>query len=307
MAEHPNGTSYEPNLLDHAPPGAMCLGCRYDISGMDIRAKCPECGDRIAPLVNNICIERANPEFLRAIDEGTHRAWKAGLVALAGLALLCAGYTMSTKGLATNASLFGTLMGSSLLFVSIGLAIYACWHLGHARMPGEEPRIKTLRKAIPITAVIVAAVAVASACIMILIAMGLVEPDRRSLLSRFFILWIVYPFVPIYIMIFLQMLAGRSRVLNSHILPALIVAGFFALMLMPVTLSSSNSELFALFGIRVANPYPFRIVASVDPAYVWPAGLGTNIILALVAIAYFRKGMGFPATSADPPHEPPRL
>lgn len=306
MPEQSPISAFEPDLLDHAPPGAMCLGCRYDISGMDIRAKCPECGDRIAPSVNNICIEHAHPEFLHALDRGTQLARKAGLVALAGLALLCAGYTMATKGLAANASLLGTLTGSGLLFVSIGLAIPACWLLGHARMPGEEPRLKTLRRLIPISAITVAAVATASACLLILIAIGLVVPDRRSLFSRFIILWMVYPFVPIYIVMYLQMLAGRSRVLKPHALLALGIAGFFALMIMPVTLSASSSEMMALFGIRATNPYPFRIVAFVDPAYVWPVGLGINIILALVAIAYFRKGMGLTATSASPPPAPPR-
>lgn len=82
MTENPDQSSKtdvaDPELLDTAPPGAMCLGCRYDIGGMDIRAKCHECGDRIAPSVNFISLEHAPPAFLSALDRGTRGLNKAG-------------------------------------------------------------------------------------------------------------------------------------------------------------------------------------------------------------------------------------
>ncbi|MFI4881061.1 MAG: hypothetical protein ACIAQU_00590 [Phycisphaerales bacterium JB064] len=306
MPEDSASTPIEPELLDTAPVGAMCLGCRYDISGMDIRAKCPECGDRIAPSVNFISLEHVHPSVLRGLEVGTRQARQAGLIALCGLLLLCAGYMLGTKGLPGNVTLFGTLVGSGLLLVASGLAFFACRSIARARISGEEQKLRTLRKALPICAMGAIAIAVLSAILFLLTAAGQIYPHRRNFFSYFFILWMVYPFVPIYLVFYLQMLADRSRVLRARVLLVLAIAGFFSMMLMPTALSSGHAELFGLFGIHVTNPYPTSSFLPFDPAYVWPVSLGTNIALALIAIAYVRKHMGFAVTLEDPSPEPPR-
>ena len=282
----------DPEILENAPPGAMCLGCRYDISGMDIRAKCPECGDRIAPSVNNISLEHAGPDILRALEAGTRQAKQAGLIAILGLLLLCVAYTLGNRGVPTTIALFGTLLGAVLLLISTGLAILASRTVCKHRIAGEDGKLKTMRTVLPICAVAAAAIAGLSAIMFALVATRQILPHGRSFLSYYFVLWMAFPFVPIYFTFYLQMLAQRSRALSARVLAALAGAGFLGLILMPTVVTSSSHALFALFGIHVPSRFPAVGILPGDPAYVWPTALAFNIGLALAAISYFRRGLG---------------
>jgi hypothetical protein len=303
MADQP--PSPEPDLLDNAPAGAMCLGCRYDISGMDIRAKCPECGDRIAPSVNFIRIEYETPQVLQGLDAGTWQARRAGLVALTGLALLCAGYTLGSKGLAAQAALFATVVGAAFLLAASALAAQACSTITRHRISGEEQKLRTLRGALSIVSIASVAIAFLSATVLALVATGQIYPGRLGALSFLFILWLAFHFVPIYLIFYFQMLADRSNAMSAKVFLGLGVPGFAALVLMPTSLPGGRGQ-FALFGIQAPSVIPAPSFLPIDQAYIWPAALSVNIVLALVAIAIFRKGMNFSATSGDQPHEPPR-
>lgn len=297
--------SPEPDLLEHAPAGAMCLGCRYDISGMDIRAKCPECGDRIAPSVNFLSLEHEKPEVLHALDAGTEQARRAGLVALTGLLVLCAGYTLGGKGFGGTPALFATLFGSAFLLASSLMAARACQTITRHRISGEEQKLRTLRGALSIVAVASVAIAFISATVLALIATGQIYPGRLGALSILFILWLAFHFVPIYLIFYFQMLADRSRTLSARTFLGLGIPGFAALVLMPTSLPGGRGQ-FALFGIQAPSALPTPSFLPMDQAYIWPVALGLNITLALIAIAVFRKGMGFTATSEDQPPAPPR-
>ncbi|UYV12473.1 MAG: hypothetical protein NCW75_14385 [Phycisphaera sp.] len=300
------GSQIDPDLLDKAPQGAMCLGCRYDISGMDIRAKCPECGDRIAPSVNFISIEHAPPSFLAAVDKGTRGLTKAGALALAGLALLSIGYTLISTTLAGRAPLFCTIFGSALLLIATGVAAQHMWALSSQRLPGEDARAKMLRTVIRIMACIAVATAAMSAIIFALVGTDQFTWSSRSPLDHIFILWLAFIFLPVYTVFYLQSLAQRSRTLSSRLLMGLAVGTMAPLVTLPATLSFSSDGVFRLFGLPATSQFPTPNLLPIDPPYGWPITMGLSIAVALFAIAYFRKGMGFTPTAADQPHEPHR-
>lgn len=296
----------DPDLLDTAPQGAMCLGCRYDISGMDIRAKCPECGDRIAPSVNFISIEHAPPTFLAAVDKGTRGLIKAGALALTGLALLSAGYTLSNTTSFGRAPLFCTIFGSALLLIATGVAAQRQWLLASLRIPGEDAKARTFRTAIRVAAGIAVATAVLSAIIFTLVGTGHITWSGRGALNNFFVALLAFTFLPAYTAFYLQLLAQRSRTLNAKLLMGLAIGTMAPMITMPATLSFGSNGVFKLFGLPTTSQFPTANLFPIDPPYVWPITMGLSIAVALFAIAYFRKGMGFAPTEADQPPEPPR-
>lgn len=300
------GSQIDPDLLDTAPQGAMCLGCRYDISGMDIRAKCPECGDRIAPSVNFISIEHAPPSFLAAINKGTRGLTKAGALALTGLILLCAGYTLSSTPLAGRAPLFCTIFGSALLLIATGVAAQHQWLLSAHRLPGEDNKARTFRTAIRVMAGIAVATAALSAIIFALVGTGQLTWSGRGPLDHFFTLWMAFMFLPAYTVFYLQMLAQRSRSLNHKLLMGLAIGSMAPMITLPATLSFGSNGVFKLFGLPATSRFPTTSLLPIDPPYVWPITMGLGITVALAAIAYFRMGMDFDPTEADQPPEPRR-
>lgn len=293
----------DPELLDHAPPGAMCLGCRYDISGMDIRAKCPECGDRIAPSVNFISLEHARPEFLAAVDKGTRGLTKAGALALVGLALLSAGYTLNNTTSFGRAPLFCTIFGSAVLLIATGVAAQHMWALSSHRLPGEDAKAKTFRTAIRVMAGIAVATAAMSAIIFALVGTGQLAWTGRGPLDYFFMLWMAFIFLPAYTVFYLHLLAQRSRSLSPKWLMGLALGTMAPMITLPSTLSFGSEGVFKLFGLPATSQFPTPNLLPIDPTYVWPITMGLSIAIALFAIAYFRRGLGFDHTtppSTDP-------
>lgn len=292
----------DPDLLDTAPQGAMCLGCRYDISGMDIRAKCPECGDRIAPSVNFISIEHAPPTFLAAVDKGTRGLNKAGALALTGLVLLSAGYTLSNTTSFGRASLFCTIFGSALLLIATGVTTQHMWALSSQRLPGEDAKAKTFRTAIRVMAGIAVATAAMSAIIFALVGTGQLAWTGRGPIDHFFMLWMAFIFLPAYTVFYLQLLAQRSRSLNPKLLMGLALGTMAPMITLPATLSFGSDSVFKLFGLPATSQFPTASLFPIDPPYVWPITMGLSITITLFAIAYFRRGMGFDKTTPQDPN-----
>ncbi|MFI4915477.1 MAG: hypothetical protein ACIAS6_03085 [Phycisphaerales bacterium JB060] len=301
----PDDAPAEPELLDHAPPGAMCLGCRYDISGMDIRAKCPECGDRIAPSVNFISLEHSPPPFLAALDSATRGLNKASLIAVSGLALLCASYALSGKGLPPRAVFFGTIFGTALLLVSLGVAGVHQWALTAERRPGEEQKAKAFRTAIRVMLGIAAGTAVVS-CVLFALSGAGRFPMTTNGMNFFLILWMSFVFVPAYTVFYLQLLAQRSRHLSPKVLMGLALVCMAPMITMPQILSFGSGGILKLFGVPYTSRLPATGLLPIDSAYVWPLSMAVSIVVALIAIAYFRKGLGFTATSEGQPPASPR-
>jgi len=299
----------DPELVDHAPPGAMCLGCRYDLAGMDIRAKCPECGDRIASSVNNIALEHAPRAFVHGLDRATKAIAKAGVLALIGLALLCVGYGLRGSGMASQSRLFGTLFGSALLLVAIGASARQLWTLGAHRLVGEDHKARSFRTVLRVSAIIAVAAAATSAAVLVLIGTGRIPASQHRIVESFFVVWIAFLFVPLYVSFYLQTLAQRSRSLSPRLLMGLAMGGMLPMVFIPVTLASADESIFPLFGLPGAQPSSFPSRLPIDPPYAWPLSMAVCIVLTLTAITYFRRGMGFASrspTSADQSHEPPR-
>ena len=280
-------------MLDTAPSGAMCLGCRYDVSGMDIRTKCPECGDRVAPSVNNIALEHASATLLHTLDNSTKAIAKAGLLALVGLALLCFGYGLRGGGLGNQLPLFGTLFGGALLLVSTSTAARQMWSLGAQRIPGEDPKAKSFRSVLRAAAVVAVAFALVSAAVLILIGSGQISSSQHRSIGHMFTMWILFVFVPVYVCFYIQNLALRSRSLNPKLLMGLAVGGMVPMITLPATLAAADASIFLLFGIPGAQPSRFPPLLPIDPPYVWPLSMAWCITIMLVAIGYFRRGMGF--------------
>ncbi len=271
----------------------MCLGCRYDVSGMDIRAKCPECGDRVAPSVNNIALESADHKLLATLNGSTRAITKAGVLALIGLALLCLGYGFRGGGVGSQAPMFGTLFGSSTLLVTTFLAAQQMRVLGSHRIPGEDPKAKSFRAVLRGAAIFVVAYALLSAAVLVLLVSGRISLSQHRAIEYVFTMWILFLFVPIYVCFYLHSLAQRSRSLKPKLLMSLAIAGMFVMIPLPAATGPADESILLLLGLSGSQPSSFPRLLPINPPYVWPIAMAWCIIVMLVAIAYFRRGLGF--------------
>ncbi|MEO1279899.1 MAG: hypothetical protein AAFV77_13150, partial [Planctomycetota bacterium] len=107
----------------------------------------------------------------------------------------------------------------------------------------------------------------------------------------------------------LQGLAQRSRSLSPKLLMSLAITGMFVMIPLPAATGPADESIFLLFGIPGSQPSRFPNFLPIDPPYVWPLSMAWCITVMLIAIGYFRRGMGLNSstqsqtTAADPPHE----
>lgn len=72
---------------------AQCIRCKYTLTGLDLNARCPECGTPCHRSVAPSPLSDADPDYLRALAFGIHRLEIALLILIASgfIALITAG------------------------------------------------------------------------------------------------------------------------------------------------------------------------------------------------------------------------
>lgn len=142
-----------------------------------------------------------------------------------------------------------------------------------------------------------------AAIIFALVGTGQLTWTGRGPLQHFFILWITFMLLPAYTVFYLHALAQLSRSLQAKLLMGLAIGTMAPMITMPATLSFGSDGVFKLFGLPATSRFPMPNLLPIDASYGWPITMGLCIAVALFAIAYFRRGMGFDlptSPSTDP-------
>ncbi|MEO1008654.1 MAG: hypothetical protein AAFX79_08810 [Planctomycetota bacterium] len=76
-----------PEIADPAPPGLQCVGCRYDVGGLPMRGRCPECGRPVAGSLATASLTDAHPFYARKFREYGNLVLAGDLILLASFGL----------------------------------------------------------------------------------------------------------------------------------------------------------------------------------------------------------------------------
>ncbi len=110
-----------------------CFGCGYNLRGLNIEGKCPECGVAIEKSMQGFLLRFASAEYLSKIHSGV-------FLILAGIiAQILLGVTAAFVGIAFSAAGTGGIGGMQILMNFIGLAITVVLILGYWRFTEPDP------------------------------------------------------------------------------------------------------------------------------------------------------------------------
>ena len=137
--------------------GAACLGCSYDLGGLNNSGACPECGKPIIESLRGNYLQYADPEWFETLIRGsrmTARGFWIAIAALICVALLMiislmysVALTLSPKGFYELA--LAILTGVAVVTIPLA-SIWSCvgWLILTAREPGLVLRRKELPRII---------------------------------------------------------------------------------------------------------------------------------------------------------------
>ncbi len=137
-----------------------CVKCSYNIRGLPIAGKCPECGTDVAMSLKGVLLQYASPEYLATIRSGL------GLV-LNGILLYIVYFLLSIViGLVVGATAGGLPRGFMLLLAVLGTAVQGMILFGYWKYTQPDPGFigrempDTARKIVRIAVIIQGAAAV---------------------------------------------------------------------------------------------------------------------------------------------------
>lgn len=99
-----------------------CVGCDYNLRGLDGEAVCPECGVAVERSLRGEFLQFANPQWVGQLSRGMSLAWLSLIMAFfVGLSLA------SGIGVVLHSHPIATVAVGGMLLSPVGVAFAACW------------------------------------------------------------------------------------------------------------------------------------------------------------------------------------
>ncbi|MEO1008882.1 MAG: hypothetical protein AAFX79_09955 [Planctomycetota bacterium] len=288
MTDHaPEAT---PDLLEVAMPGTMCVACGYPLDGLDVRGRCPECGEHVARSIHLVDLAYAPPADRDAVLSGLGGLRRAGWIALAGLAMVVAGFELRGTIAGPRLAMFATVFGTAVLLCALGYATRGVWVLTGPDLAGHERRSESLRRMLRYGSLAACVIALASISLFALAGVG-VHIRPRMIARHGLIAWMVFAMLPVGVVAYLQLLADRVRAVGRGMLGGVVAACMLPLALTPAALTFGGDGVYRLLGVPAQVRLPRPAVFGIADSYGWPILLAAGIAAMLAGVACFARGL----------------
>lgn len=99
-----------------------CVGCEYNLRGLDGEAVCPECGMAVERSLRGDRLRFADPQWVGQLSRGMTLAWVSLVVAFFSAVILG-----SSFDLGSDRELLAVVVAGLLVMGPVGVAFAACW------------------------------------------------------------------------------------------------------------------------------------------------------------------------------------